>query len=1622
MTKANFNSHQRELRERMHQRYFSLSLQTFLNLFFIICFSMVTLGVQIENKISLVIEKKGDEAQKILSDNFNIDPSNFTIKVNGEPSDCKKSCSFTNSPNNVIIEFNEQLTSCQKMFQEVPNIKEIDLSEFDASQVTEMNYMFDKCLDLKIVNFGSINTSSLKNIEGMFQFCKFLEFADLSNFDLSHIYTISFMFSGCERIKNISFGNTKTPPLSGMASVFKDCGALTSIDLSNFNTSNVTTMQQLFDGCRSLQQLDVSTFDTSKVESFYGTFSHCCEIRSLDLSNFNTSKLKNINWMLNDCINLVNLTLGDMDTSNVEEMFVAFQGCKALTSLDLSNWEFDKVTNIQSTFKDCINLENISFGDSTTPRLANVENMFQNCPKLTSIDLSNFDFTHVFSTYAMFLGCTGLQNVTFGNIRTPALKNMQVMFQNCLSITSIDLSKFDFSNVNNMQHTFLDCKNLNTINFGNINTSSLENVMGLFQNCFALPSMDLSDFDFSKVKYMEMMFKGCKNMRNITFGNKMTSSLETMKELFSGCSKLESINLSIFNTSKVLDMSSIFQGCSAIESIDISNLDTSKVTTMESMFNGCSNLINVNFGNIDTSSLENLHDFFKDCKKLESVDLSNLDTSKVKTMEGMFYYCSNFKYLNLSTLKTPSVENVKSMFQGCDSLIYLNLYSMILASTVNWEGIFYDLHDNVIYCIHDNTTRYYVLAPERYCFCDDQCFIINWTKIDFNNERCLDSCLKSNNKYEYKSVCYNKCPEGTLLKDFLCIDNFCLPNNNEGDNAEIPSDCVDGKPLGYFFDANDKIYKECYESCKTCNEQGNEMNHKCQTCKENFTFLNEFEKDKNCYPICQYNYYFDEDDKHHCTINENCPADYGILISQKKKCIDQCEKDNIYKYDYYHTCYDVLITTNLEETTYLEQTTHLEQTTNNVEEKKETTYLGDKKETTYIDTEANIEKETSDENGLFECSNDDNLINKCTIKNKTNNIGRNVIIQNLLTGFSSSNLQNLEFDGPDKSIYQVISSKKEKDLLKSNDLPDYYNYTIIDLGECEALLKEAYHIREEDSLLIMKIESLSNNNEKKIEYEVYEPYNNTKLNMSICSGVDINMYMKLELNEETKKLVEELEQLGYNIFDLFDPFYRDFCTPYKSPSSKTDVLLSDRIDSIYNHKDFQSQCQGNCKLSNYALNSKFINCTCHYSTEEEEILEDKVIDKYDAKTFMQSFYYVLKYSNYKILKCYKLVFVKTVFTKNKGAIIIFILFILYLMCLIWYMIQGIKPLRGSMSYILVDDDLKLSKRKSVVLFPPRKRKSTINFRESSKVLKSHFELDDDAHFENEPKKLNAKTPFKSKKKNKRKFKKRHTTKETFNSRINTFKPKKSNAMLVENKETTQDLKAEEEKQKKFDDFELNDLEYEEAVKYDHRSFFRVYFSLIKREHRIIFTFFVCRDYNLIPVKLSRFIFLLATDMVMNVFFFSDATMHKIFLSYGKYNFVQQIPQIIYSTILSQIIEVFLCFLSLTDTHMYEIKELKLNSKNKDEIIDAFKCMKKKLFYYFLITFIFFLGYWYIVAVFCAVYENTQIIFIKDCLMSSLLGFIYPLILYSFPASFRVCSLKCKNNKCLYKFSDIIPFF
>ena len=162
---------------------------------------------------------------------------------------------------------------------------------------------------------------------------------------------------------------------------------------------------------------------------------------------------------------------------------------------------------------------------------------------------------------------------------------------------------------------------------------------------------------------------------------------------------------------------------------------------------------------------------------------------------------------------------------------------------------------------------------------------------------------------------------------------------------------------------------------------------------------------------------------------------------------------------------------------------------------------------------------------------------------------------------------------------------------------------------------------------------------------------------------------------------------------------------------------------------------------------------------------------------------------------------------------------------------------------------------------------------------------------------------------------------------------------------------------------------------------------MKSKHLIIYTFFSCYDYNLVYIKVSRFLFLICTSMAMNVIFFFDSSMHKIYMDYGKYNFIQQIPQIICSSLVSLIIEILIGILSYTDKNIYQIRQIEKFSI--DKLKEILKAIRIKLIIYFVVTFLFFAFYWYLISSFCAVYTNTQKIYLKDFATSFSLGLIYP---------------------------------
>ena len=114
------------------------------------------------------------------------------------------------------------------------------------------------------------------------------------------------------------------------------------------------------------------------------------------------------------------------------------------------------------------------------------------------------------------------------------------------------------------------------------------------------------------------------------------------------------------------------------------------------------------------------------------------------------------------------------------------------------------------------------------------------------------------------------------------------------------------------------------------------------------------------------------------------------------------------------------------------------------------------------------------------------------------------------------------------------------------------------------------------------------------------------------------------------------------MFNINAPFYQDICTEYTFYRD-TDIIRSDRINYIFNNDD--TKCQPNYKETAYLEETGYLICTCTINEEVNNIKE-----KFSSKKIYESFFDVLKYSNYKALKCYNLVFTKFLMTKSIGGI------------------------------------------------------------------------------------------------------------------------------------------------------------------------------------------------------------------------------------------------------------------------------------------------------------------------------------------------------------------------------------
>ena len=700
-------------------------------------------------------------------------------------------------------------------------------------------------------------------------------------------------------------------------------------------------------------------------------------------------------------------------------------------------------------------------------------------------------------------------------------------------------------------------------------------------------------------------------------------------------------------------------------------------------------------------------------------------------------------------------------------------------------------------------------------------------------------------------------------------------------------------------------------------------------------------------------------------------------------------------------------------------------------------------------------------------------------------------------------------------VLNTTTYQKEKKIFKTenviiqvsryDDQDDNEEQSNIDLGKCEQILKAKHSIPDDESLIIIKSDIKSNNSYSTyVQYKIFHPESLEPLNLSLCSEEQISISSYVNITAETKYLCNNLSESGHDLFNKKDSFYNDICVTYTTQNG-TDMSMSDR-QHVIEDTGSSNFCQVGCSLQSFNCTTLKAKCDCN--VKETKIITDLNDLEFNAELIINLFG-GFKYSNYLVMKCYKLLMDFKLIQKNIGFIFMTIIFISLLILFFIYICIGRRKIEYYIQAILKNRTIYINNRKTMrpnkkeVNFKQKKKegnnksvtnkKGKINIQKnnkkntisesgknqpvgknnppikkenldkskskttklpgSSSSLKNMSKSNEELNKNNinnlniniipinnitysKKKKLqnltkNSKEENNCVKNNKKDKGEINKDKKGLSSDINIYNKskyskkskniKEKNLFLKKNKKQKTILHSDYINYQTLNIQELNNLQYNEAILVDKRSYFQYYFALIRKKQIIIFTFVPIDDYNLVSIKISLFLLSFSLYMTVNALFFTDYTMHLIYTNNGKMNLLHHIPQIIYSSLISSVINTILKQLSLSENNILSIKQTKLLKTAYKRSKEVKSYLYSKLIVYFIVSFSLTLFFWYYISCFCAVYTNTQIILIKDSLISFGVSMLYPFGINLLPGLFRIPALRAKKKDkvCIYKLSQLL---
>ena len=548
--------------------------------------------------------------------------------------------------------------------------------------------------------------------------------------------------------------------------------------------------------------------------------------------------------------------------------------------------------------------------------------------------------------------------------------------------------------------------------------------------------------------------------------------------------------------------------------------------------------------------------------------------------------------------------------------------------------------------------------------------------------------------------------------------------------------------------------------------------------------------------------------------------------------------------------------------------------------------------------------------------------------------------------------------------------EKEKEIGFFGKYPLYDpKVTYIDIGECENILKEKNKISE---LYINIIEKNEGKLTNKVNFDLYDKEGN-KLNISECDDIPISFSFLLT-NTENLNLDEgkRLSELGIDIYNINDNYFNDFCLN-NDIGKRTDIIIKDRQNDIYVKADF---CDSNCIYKGTNYETFRVKCECYnndYSNNN---------NGFNNKRKSAIMEFIDDHINYKIIVCYKYIFLRTSYKNNWGFIFCLSIIIVCSFCTFLHYWKTINILKTRINnYIILP---KNHNKKNLKPNPQRKKnKEDIKIYGKKPIITNEI-TNKNPH--NKQKKYNKNMNLKSK----------IELKENPNS---TQRQLKNNKIIKPNLIMEKDI-----------DYE--DMNFFIAIYKDKRNLLSIIYTSFLSKVDIIRIIFFPKQYDILYIAISSFLFSIIVDFTINALLFSDVILSQKYKSgNNQLRFITSESLSIFADILGSIFCFFLTRLINFSIPLEMLqKEIKFNDKIIKYVVKAERIIRIRLFIYFTLQFFFLCFFMYYIIIFCSLYKYSQYALFKSYLFGVITHLIYSLVISLVISILRFISLKNKRIK------------